>query len=79
MMAKVKCTLSFTYPSEEDAEKLLMALKVDDGGYIQTKREGKGLLAQAEAETLPSLMHTLNDFMACLTAAEKLMGLGKSD
>ena len=73
---EVSCELDFEYGSEERARKLLSALQVDDDGYIETRVEGRRLLASARAKDVKSLVHTLDDFLACLGVAEETLGDG---
>ncbi len=72
-MSMVTCALRFSYDSIEEADGLLQALKVDDGIYIHTTRNECVLEATAEADSIQSLMHTINDYLACLSAAERLV------
>ncbi|MDG6220772.1 MAG: KEOPS complex subunit Pcc1 [Candidatus Thermoplasmatota archaeon] len=69
---RAKCWLQLEYGTEEEAERMLRSVNVDDEGYISTKRAKTTLLVDSEASSLDSLMHTLNDYLACLSAAEKL-------
>ena len=68
--AKVSCEIYLTYPSDEIAEKVHRSVVLDNQGYIDSKTRGSAIVARVEAESLRSLLHTLDDFMACVAVAE---------
>ena len=70
---KVQCRLQFGYPSKAVAEKVARSLRVDDAAYITSTVEGRTLIAEANADSLLALLHTLEDYLACLTVAEKVL------
>ncbi len=72
-MAVVECRLEFAYPSEEVAEKVLRAVELENRPYIRARREGKTLLSEAFADSLKSLLHTLEDYLANVSVAEKML------
>lgn len=65
--------LEFGYRSKAHAETVARSLRVDDDKYITTKVEGRRLVAEAEADSLLSLLHTLDDYLACVAVAEKIL------
>lgn len=72
-MGVVECRLEFTYPSEKVAEKVLRAVELENHPYIRARREGKILLSEASADSLKSLLHTLEDYLANVSVAEKML------
>jgi len=70
---RVRCRLEFTYPSKDRAEKVANSLRVDDAPYVRTSVSGRTLTAAMEAESTLSLLHTLEDYLACLSVAEKVL------
>ena len=70
---KVSCKLEFTYGSEEEAEAVVKAVEVDNYQFVKTMVEGKKLLSTVESESIPSLIHTLDDFLACVGVAERVV------
>jgi len=46
------------------------ALEPDNEGFVRTRLDGGMLLAEAEARSIPALLHTLDDYLACLGIAE---------
>ncbi|OGS51105.1 MAG: hypothetical protein A3K65_06655 [Euryarchaeota archaeon RBG_16_68_12] len=72
---RVSCRLEFPYPTKREAELVARSLKVDDEkAYIATRVEGKVLVAEATADSFRGLLHTLEDYLACLAVAEKVLG-----
>lgn len=70
---KVSCKLEFNYGSEEEAEAVLKAVEVDNYEFVKTKLEGKRLLSTVESDSIPSLIHTLDDYLGCVSVAERVV------
>ena len=69
MKSTARLTLEF-----EDlaiAEAVAEAVAVDDEGYIRTARRGRTILAEAADDGPMSLLHTLDDYLACVSVAER--------
>ncbi|MCJ2520344.1 MAG: hypothetical protein LN412_05275 [Candidatus Thermoplasmatota archaeon] len=73
-MSEVECHLEFTYSSEETAKKILQAVDLENYPYVKAKLEGNTLISVATAESLDSLIHTLEDYLSCISVAEKMLG-----
>lgn len=67
------CELRLGYTSADEAEKVHRSVEMDNQGYIRTRVEGSSIIARIEAESLKSLLHTLDDFLACAGVAEKIV------
>ena len=70
---KITCDLSFEYDEQQKAKKILQATEVDDDTFVQARVEQKTLKATIESDSLPSMLHTLDDYLACVSVAEKLV------
>jgi hypothetical protein len=46
---------------------------LDNQGYIDSCVRDKAIVARVEADSLRSLLHTLDDFMACVAVAEGIV------
>ena len=68
---KSLCNLEIELPDEATAQNIAKALELDNAGYIETRVEGKTIFARAEAEDIMSLRNTVDDYLACLTVAQK--------
>ena len=71
--AKVECTIVLGYPSEGHAAKVLNTVESDNEGYVEARLEGDTMVVTIRAESLNSLLHTLDDFLACVSVAEKII------
>lgn len=72
-MVRVRCRLSFRYPTADMAEKVLRSVEQENLPYVQARVEGSDLVSEAEAESVESLLHTLDDYLACVSVAEKML------
>jgi hypothetical protein len=73
MHMEVVCSLSFTYRNKEEAEGVLAAVQTDNEEYVKTRLEGSSIMSEVSAKSIPSLMHTLDDYLSCLTVAEEII------
>jgi len=72
-VVRVQCRLELVYDSARNAKVVARSLKVDDETYITTRVRGRTVVAEAKAESFRSLLHTLEDYLACVAVAEKLL------
>jgi tRNA threonylcarbamoyladenosine modification (KEOPS) complex Pcc1 subunit len=72
-MRGVHCRLEFTYPDEDTARKVLKAVELENYPYVEARVEGSTLVSEARADTVDSLVHTLEDYLACISVAEKML------
>jgi len=70
---KITCTLEFEYDSEKEAEAIAKSVEVDNYQFVSTTLMGKRIISKAETKSIPSLIHTLDDFLACVGVAEKVV------
>jgi hypothetical protein len=68
---KARARLVLEFPDASMAEAVAAAVRPDDGGYIRTRRTGKRIRAEASADNSMGLLHTLDDYLACISVAEK--------
>jgi len=64
-----RAELRICFASEEEALHVAKAIELENLGYVEMKVNGSEILALAEAENLLSLLHTLDDFLACASLA----------
>jgi len=67
----VRCVLELTFPDEARARAVHGALAPDDAGFVRARVEGSRLVAETEAATPMKLLHTIEDYLACVAVAEK--------
>ena len=70
---RASCTLTLEFPSHEEAEKVHKSVELDNLGYLSSHVVGNRIVADVRAESLNSLLHTLDDFMACTSVASKIV------
>lgn len=70
---KISCTLEFDYDSEEEARAVARAVEVDNEGFVKMDVEGKRITSTTESGSISSLIHTLDDFLSCLSVAERVV------
>ena len=69
MKASARVRLVFDGP--RIAAAVAASVGLDDEGYIRTSRRGRTLVAEAIADGPMSLLHTLDDYLACVSVAER--------
>ncbi len=67
------CRLEFRYASPEVAKKVLQAVEQENAPFVAARVEGATLISEAEAHSLMSLVRTLDDYLANLSVAEKVL------
>jgi hypothetical protein len=67
----IAANLRLTFPCGEDAERIALALAPDNEGYISVQVCKNVITAKVTSATSRSLRHTLDDFLACLSLAER--------
>jgi len=70
--SKVLCRLSLEFSSPDEAQRVNRSVELDNEGYLETIVVGNGITAEIQASSLNSLLHTLDDFLACISVAEKV-------
>jgi len=70
---KAKCKLEIDFESENAVKKIVKSVSVDDFDFVKTKISGKKLVAEINSKSVPSLLHTLDDYLACVTVASKIV------
>ena len=61
------------FVTPDQAEHVHRSVELDNQGFVKTKLEGNTILAEIEAASLNSLLHTLDDFLSCTSVAEKIV------
>lgn len=69
----VRCSLVLEFGSGDEAEKVHRSVALDNDGYLETRVEGRTVVAEIRADSLKSLLHTLDDFLSCVSVAEKVV------
>ena len=70
---KALCTLTMEFESQKKAKKVLQSIQTDDHGFVKSKQRGKTLEAVVESTSVASLLHTLDDYLACVSIADEIV------
>lgn len=78
-VAPSRASMRLEFADAAEAQRMADALAPENGSYLTTRVEGRTLVLEADADAPLSLLHTLDDALACLSAAEKAGRLGSAD
>lgn len=70
---KATCVLTFDFKDAETAKKVHRSIKIDDAGFVQSKVKGATLEASIASSSVASLLHTLDDYLACVSVASEIV------
>jgi hypothetical protein len=66
----VRCHIEIETKGAAQAEAMVRSIELDNGPYAVTRVEGSSIIVDAEAKSMSSMLHTLDDLLACLRVAE---------
>ena len=69
---RARATLILKFPDARTAKAIADSVSLDDQGYIRTRRSGATINATATADGPMPLLHTLDDYLACVSVAERM-------
>lgn len=67
--ARAEARLAFA--SADEARRMLASIAPENGSFVRASVEGATLVLLADADSPLSLLHSLDDALACLSAAHK--------
>jgi hypothetical protein len=70
---KAMCKLTIEFEDQTKAQKVLGSIKGDDEEFVTSTVIGKTLQATIESTSIPSLLHTLDDYLACVSVAADIV------
>ncbi|NOR17154.1 hypothetical protein GQ543_05530 [candidate division WOR-3 bacterium] len=70
---KVTCDVVIEYDDVKKTETVLKSIEVDNLGFVKSQINGRQLEAHMESKSISSLLHTLDDYLACVSVAEKIV------
>ena len=70
---KVNCDIVIDFDDIIKVKTVLKSIKVDDFDFVKSKANGKRLEAKIETNSVSSLIHTLDDYLACVSVAIKVV------
>ena len=69
----ISCDISLTYETQTQARTIHQALSIDNDIYVKSKQEKNIVSSQIKSASISSFLHTLDDYLACVTVAETVM------
>lgn len=70
---KISCDIILEYKDEKTADIILKSIEVDNFNFISANKLNNKLSACIETDSISSLLHTLDDYLACVSVAEKIV------
>lgn len=70
---KASCDIVIDFDDSEKVKTVLKSVRVDDFDFVKSKANGKKLEASIKADSVSSLLHTLDDYLACISVAGKVL------
>jgi len=70
---RVVCDIRLEFSSPEEALTVQRSVELDNEGYVKARVNGSSIEAHVEAGSLKSLLHTLDDYLACLAVADNIV------
>jgi hypothetical protein len=67
---KISCTVVLDFTDTESARMISHATKIDNMDFVKTKIKGKQIIATITSSSVSSMLHTLDDYLACVSVAE---------
>ena len=70
---KVECNIIIDVENKKKVENILKSIKVDDFDFIKSKITGNKLEASIKSSSISSLLHSLDDYLSCISVALKVI------
>ena len=71
---KAYCNILIDFDDAEKLKTIIKSIEIDDFYYVKSQVIDKRLEANIESKSISSLIHTLDDYLACISVAEKVVG-----
>lgn len=65
----VACDIVIEFEDPEKVKTVLKSIEVDNFEFVKSKANGKKLESKIKATSVTSLLHTLDDYLACVSVA----------
>jgi len=69
----VACDVVIEFDNAKKVKTVLKSIEVDNLDFVKSKVNGKKLEAKIKASSVSSLLHTLDDYLACVSVAMKVV------
>lgn len=69
----VACDIVIEFDDADKVKTVLKSIEVDNFDFVNSKVTGKKLETTIKASSVSSLLHTLDDYLACVSVAMKVV------
>ena len=69
----VACDIVIEFDDADKVKTVLKSIEVDNFDFVNSKITGKKLETTIKASSVSSLLHTLDDYLACVSVAMKVV------
>ena len=69
----VACDIIIDFDDLDSLKTVQKSIEVDNFDFVKSKINGKKLEAEIKANSVSSLLHTLDDYLACISVAMKVL------
>ncbi len=67
----MECVIRLEYETEGEARAVYLSIEPDNYQYVECEMEGSALVIRSSANGPMSLLHTVEDLLACVREAEE--------
>lgn len=68
-----ECELILEFANEVEAKMVIDSVKQDNDEWITAHQDSNKIICSAKSKTIGGLMHTMEDFLSCVSLAEKML------
>ncbi len=69
---RLTAEITLEYDTESMSKNVFQSINVDNYQYIKCNHSGKVIRCEAKSDKIGSLLHTIDDFLACVIIAENV-------
>ena len=70
---KIICDISIFYKDHDEARTILKSVEVDNMNFVDSHLVGKSIETRIENISISSILHTIDDYLSCISVAEKVI------
>jgi len=70
---KIKCDIAIEYDDIKKTKNILKSIEIDNLNFVKSSIKGKKINAHIEGKSVSSIINTLDDYLACISVAEKVV------
>ena len=69
----IKCSITIDFKDKDQANNVLRSIEIDNFDFVKSKIKGGELIAEINSNSVNSLIHSLDDYLACVSVAAKVV------